>query len=169
MSHFDLIDPNVLTLLCPLFFYTVRLIWRPTCVGLHPPPPHMCQVQPLSAFLTKRFSRADNAQLCTQNHQCHQIFNLCTLLMNLSQVEYLHNLLFNHSIAFANYFAPSNDAVTFFKWRYKQMTGFFITHTKVTNYIYRLLYGFSNVLCATRSRSVRYGSQTSTEDFLKAF
>jgi hypothetical protein len=49
------------------------------------------------------------------------------------------------------------------------MTGFFITHTQVANYIYRLLYGFFNVLCATRSMSVRNGSQTSTEDFLKAF
>jgi hypothetical protein len=30
--------------------------------------------------------------------------------MNLSQVEYLHNFSFNHSINFANYFAPL--------WRY---------------------------------------------------
>jgi hypothetical protein len=33
--------------------------------------------------------------------------------MNLSQVEYLHNLFFNHSITFANYFVPPNDAITF--------------------------------------------------------
>jgi hypothetical protein len=40
---------------------------------------------------------------------------------------------------------------------------------KVKLYLPIALLGLSNVLCATRSRSVRYGSQTSTEDFLKVF
>jgi hypothetical protein len=52
MSHFDPIEPNVLTPFLPTVFYTVRLIWDLTCVGLHPPPaPHSRQVQPLSAYL----------------------------------------------------------------------------------------------------------------------
>jgi hypothetical protein len=48
------------------------------------------------------------------------------------------------------------------------MTGFSVAYSWVTKlYLPIVLLGLPNVLRATRSRSVRNGSQTSTEDFWK--
>jgi hypothetical protein len=110
MSHFDSIDPNAITPLMPTDFLHSAAHLR-TDLHRFTPPLHPTRVKfntwRILESLTKRFSRADNTQLCTQTiSQHYQIFNLSVLLMNLSQVEYLHNLFFNHSINFANYFAP---------------------------------------------------------------
>jgi hypothetical protein len=53
MSHFDPIDPNVLTLLMPtVFLYSAAHLKTDLCrFTPPPPPPHMRQVQPLSAYL----------------------------------------------------------------------------------------------------------------------
>jgi hypothetical protein len=60
MSHFDPIDPSVLTPLMPTVFLYSAAHLRPNLCRFTPP--HPTRVKFIE-FLTKRFSRADNTQL----------------------------------------------------------------------------------------------------------
>jgi hypothetical protein len=72
MSHFDPIDPNVIIPLMPtVFLYSAAHLRTNLCRFTPPTTPHASSstIERIFEFLTKRFSRADNTQLCTQNHQ----------------------------------------------------------------------------------------------------
>jgi hypothetical protein len=73
MSHSDPIDPQCANPLNTHCFSVQSGSFedRPVSVYTHPTTPHASNstIERILEFLTKRFSGADNTQLCTQNHQ----------------------------------------------------------------------------------------------------